>query len=389
MKNEQPEYTILWIRAAVMTTSTDPARSFAAHLSRRIAGDYLAAWVVDDRAAAERMLPQLSLFFGRFRFHYILRRKWPSPLRQMAEFAFYITRGFRLLRQEKHDVIVAYGPFTTGLAGYVLSRITGTPLILEIPGNPWRSLLVEGGGKSTLKHVVGLRLARYLIRHADHVRLLYPSQIPDGLRQGPISVFHNFVPVSVLPRGTARNAESPYIILIGAPLYLKGADLLIEAFRRVAPEFPEWSLKVVGYSGDYAPFQRLAGANPRIELLGPVPHPEALQLLRDASLLVHPSRTEAMGRVLLEAMASGTPILASSADGIPYYVKNHQVGLLFESENTDDLEEKLRYMLTHRDQAWRLADEAFRYVHADLSEPRYVDKFCEMLGAVTAVQPRR
>ena len=66
------------------------------------------------------------------------------------------------------------------------------------------------------------------------------------------------------------------------------------------------------------------------------------------SLFVLPSRTEAMGRVLLEAMACKKPIIASNVGGIPEIIKDGYNGLLFESENVDDLAEKIRLVLSNK-----------------------------------------
>ena len=49
------------------------------------------------------------------------------------------------------------------------------------------------------------------------------------------------------------------------------------------------------------------------------------------------SRSEAMGRVLLEAMAAARPIVASNVGGVAYYIANCENGLLVESENIDEL----------------------------------------------------
>lgn len=376
-------YRILWIRAAIMTPAPDPARSPPAFLSARVGGDYLASWAGVDPETARSTLPALAPFFGRFRFHYVLRSRWPAPFRQIREVAFYVIRGLRLSRARRYDAVVAYGLFSTGYAAYIVSRLTRTPLVLEVPGNPWRSF--DAGRSHWLDPRPRLAplLARFLLARADHIRLLYPSQVPEGLGDAPRSVFHNFVPVSALPRGEPEGRERT-IVLIGSPLLLKGADLLITAFRRVEDEFPDWRLEIIGHAPDYAPFEDLAEGDPRVELLGPRPHAETLARLRRASLLVHPSRTEAMGRVLLEAMASGTPILASAVDGIPHYVDDGRTGLLFESENVADLESKLRLLLREPDRAWALADSAFRHVRESLSEHAYVREFCRMLDAATA-----
>lgn len=371
-------YKILWIRAAITTPPTDPAFSPPAFLSERVHGDYLAVWPVADRRKAREILPTLKPFFGRFRFHYVRRGRWRTPFRQIREIAFYVWRGLRLARSGNYDAVVAYGLFSTGYSAYVVARLTGTPFILEIAGNPWKSFSAASSDGLNWKARLAPLLARFIMSRADYVKVLYPSQIPEGMTSKPPIAFHNFVPISAIRRGDAAERE-PYMVLIGSPLYLKGADLLLTAFNRIASDYPEWSLKIIGHAPDYRQFEEIAGGSDRIEILGPLPRVQTLELLRRASLLVHPSRTEAMPRVLLEAMASGTPILASTVGGIPHYLDGGERGALFETEDVDDLEAQLRRLLSDPAAAQRVADTAFRYVHAELSESRYVEHFSRML----------
>jgi glycosyltransferase involved in cell wall biosynthesis len=63
---------------------------------------------------------------------------------------------------------------------------------------------------------------------------------------------------------------------------------------------------------------------------------DAVALMKHFDVLVLPSRTEALGGVLIEAMALGVPIVASSVGGIPEVVKDGETGLLIESSNPED-----------------------------------------------------
>ena len=97
------------------------------------------------------------------------------------------------------------------------------------------------------------------------------------------------------------------MLLVGTPWYLKGADLLVEAFHRLAPDFPDVKLKILGYFPDGDKLFELIGGSPQIEVLKARPLPEALAVIRNAAILVLPSRCEGIGRVLIEGMAAGIP----------------------------------------------------------------------------------
>ena len=78
-------------------------------------------------------------------------------------------------------------------------------------------------------------------------------------------------------------------------------------------------------------------------------------------------------------MAWKEPIIASNVDGIPIYIKHGYNGLLFESENVDDLAEKMRTIFSDENYAKQLAENGYEYVHERLSEDCYVKKFCNMI----------
>ena len=97
------------------------------------------------------------------------------------------------------------------------------------------------------------------------------------------------------------------------------------------------------------------------------------------SLYVLASRTEAMGRVLLEAMASEKPIIASNVDGVPTVIRDGYNGLLFVSESVDDLADKMRTVLSDKQRATTLARNGLEYVMSNLSEACYLNKYQEMV----------
>jgi glycosyltransferase involved in cell wall biosynthesis len=86
-----------------------------------------------------------------------------------------------------------------------------------------------------------------------------------------------------------------------------------------------------------------------------------------------------MGRVLLEAMACKKPIIASRVDGIPHYVKHGFNGLLFKSENVEDLATNIRTILNDPEYAAKLGENGQRHVREYLSEDRYIELYKQMI----------
>jgi glycosyltransferase involved in cell wall biosynthesis len=161
------------------------------------------------------------------------------------------------------------------------------------------------------------------------------------------------------------------VLFVGRLTPHKGIDRLIEAM----PE--EVQLRVVGSAGhDPAPpesgypelLRRLA-ARRRVEFLGAVPDPDLPALYRSAHVLALPSVhvtcygrqvavSELLGLAAIEAMASGTPVVASRLGGLPEVIEDGVTGFLVEPGNIDELRARLAEVLGDRRFAEQLGRNA-------------------------------
>ena len=140
------------------------------------------------------------------------------------------------------------------------------------------------------------------------------------------------------------------ILFVGSLEKRKGLDLLFSAFPKVARAFPSVELALVG-SGRYKEFLRAKsydeGVGSRILFLDHVSSRSKLaEIYRCSMLLVLPSRYETFGMVLIEAMASKIPVLATGVGGIPEIVIENFNGLL--ADNEVDFSRKMIALLGDR-----------------------------------------
>jgi glycosyltransferase involved in cell wall biosynthesis len=266
----------------------------------------------------------------------------------------------------------------------VLKLLTGAKLIIEIVTAPKLVALTDRPnptGADRLKHLYSDLSLHLSLLMADRAHFLCPGQLSAYplLRKVRNSVFHEFVPVSIIDRAPDRDETQPFILLVGAPWYLKGVDLLIRAFRNLSPDFPQVKLKLLGHFPDRAPLDALAGGLPQIEILRAVPNPEALRLINRAAILVLPSRCEGGPRVLIEGMAAGIPLIGSDVGGIPYMVRDGENGFVFPAGDSQALEAKLRQLLADSGLRRRLGDRGYELAHNELNEQTYVDEFARMV----------
>lgn len=116
-----------------------------------------------------------------------------------------------------------------------------------------------------------------------------------------------------------------YVLFLGRLSEEKGLRTLVEAWRGLKPAR---RLKIAG-QGPLAAWLRERLAEPDIEWLGALPHERALEALRDASLVAVPSLCyEGSPMVVLEALAAGTPVLASDIGSLPEFVHPGRTGWL-------------------------------------------------------------
>jgi glycosyltransferase involved in cell wall biosynthesis len=364
-------------------------------LSERLEGDVLQpVWFKRGEEIEAEFGPGAYPEYTRkgFRFNWLLSLHYKGGWhRRLATLWFYVRKGLQIHRQLPYDCIVVYSHMIPALVAVILKWLTGAKLIVEIMTAPELSYLYEHP-EPTLSDRI-MRLFSDFSLHAsvlasDRVHLLYKTQLAHYpfLRRVPVSVFHDFVPISLVPRASADTER--FLLLVGAPWYLKGVDLIIDAFRRVADEFPDVALKIQGfYWPEAEKVEALAASAPRTEILKAVPHAETLERISRAFILVHPSRCDGLARVLIEGMGAGVPIIASDAGGNPQCIRDGENGLLFRAGDVDQLTGRLRELLADGELRTRLGATAYYFAHAQWSERVYVDQFTRMVEHTVRGEP--
>jgi UDP-glucose:(heptosyl)LPS alpha-1,3-glucosyltransferase len=121
------------------------------------------------------------------------------------------------------------------------------------------------------------------------------------------------------------------ILFVGSGFFLKGLDILLEAFGAVAARLPEARLLVVGRDRRRRAYERQSirnGLGDRVRFLGTTEEPEMLYAAAD--IFVLPSRYDASANTVLEAMACGLPVITSSANGAKEFIKEGREGFVLE-----------------------------------------------------------
>jgi glycosyltransferase involved in cell wall biosynthesis len=182
---------------------------------------------------------------------------------------------------------------------------------------------------------------------------------------------------------------------VGRLVEEKGLETLLLALEQIK-EVP-WELLLIG-SGPFEAALRQkvdgmqAGRN-RVRFVGYVPHEEAPRWLRAFDVLVLPSETrhnwkEQFGRVLVEAMACGTPVVGSSSGEIPHVIDSAGGGLIFPEKNVDALAQNLILLAESPGLRRELIERGQRSV-AELYDQRHlVRQFASVIDGVISSRSR-
>jgi glycogen(starch) synthase len=247
---------------------------------------------------------------------------------------------------------LAIGP----LARWAASR-SGAPMVVTVHCSA-RHTIATSGVRSAILRTLSGRVEDGLLGAADAI-LVLTDRLADRLaRSGVPASRIRVVPVGIdleafrrpLPRPPSMD-DRRWVVYVGRLVPEKGVRELVAALAGTTAS--DAGLLVVGDGPDRAALEALAqslGVAHRVRFVGPVPHTDVPPFLQHADLAVLPSWYEERGRVLLEAMAAGAPVVATRTGGIPATVRHGVNGLLVPPREPDRLAEAIDRVL---------GDEAF------------------------------
>lgn len=166
-----------------------------------------------------------------------------------------------------------------------------------------------------------------------------------------VEVLSNGVPADFFE---CTPSETDYLLYLGRlDIHHKGLDILLTAFHAFNREYPDIRLVIAGSGRDRESLLQLIGKLPenvqnKIELRGWVAGDEKTSLLRDALMVVMPSRYETQGIVALEAMACGKALVVSDIPELGY-VPSCGAGVSFRQGDPDSLAATIRQLASRRD----------------------------------------
>lgn len=296
-----------------------------------------------------------------------------------------------LKRQKRISVVICYEPIVTGIVGILLKMIFRCKLIIEI-NNSNRGIPIPTRHDMTLKTYLKTFISEILLRlslfFSDGIRLLTQTQkahLEKRYHNKKIFCFHDFVATHYFENG--EKGTEKYLLFVGYPFHIKGVDILVKAYEKIADQFPDFELRLIGHHLEDEAKKHLGVWCDRIKFIKPMFYEQLKPYFLNCYGFVLPSRSEGVARVLIEAMACAKPLIGANVGGIPSLIKEGENGFLCKTEDVDDLAQKIVILLKNPDRAREMGKKGLQYVEEKFSSKKYCEYFMNMIQEVMCNAP--
>jgi len=286
-------------------------------------------------------------------------------------FSIYV--GVKLIKKHKINVVMTLGGHVhLGLAAYLVARITRRKCIVRVSSDVGSEIVffLQRVNVPVLSSKISLRIVRdvakklemFLFKHMDcsitHSPMDYEKikQMLGRVTFIPLWVdAEKFSPLSdnlksQLKKELFGNVNSKIVFFVGRLHPEKDVATLIHAFGEVIEELENVILAIVGIGPEEDKLRKMSNdlnIQKRVKFLGFITHDHLPKYYNASDVYVLPSLREAWSNTIMEAMASGVPVIATNTPANPYLIKNGKTGFLVPPQDPSALAEKISYVLKH------------------------------------------
>lgn len=291
-----------------------------------------------------RALAAQSLLFTRTRRYLAaLGLAWktraPGPKAALYQLIYFLEATVLARHAEAEGVAHMHNHFTTGSATVTMlaSELTGIPYSFTLHGpadllDPYRWRIDEKAARAafvvTISHYARSQLMFFSDpAHWEKIRIVHCGVYPER--------YAGAAP----PRGDGRVR----LLFVGRIAPVKGLRLLVQSMERLAGAMPALTLTLVGDGSDRRTIEaKAASLGDRIRFTGYLSQDDVAREMKAADICVLPSFAEGVPVFLMEAFASGKPVIATQVAGMGELVENGTSGLIVPPGDVDALTEAIR-----------------------------------------------
>ncbi len=193
------------------------------------------------------------------------------------------------------------------------------------------------------------------------------------------------------PTNIFSKTKALKIVLVGRVTESKGQLDAIKALAEIAAAGVSAEIAFIGEVESKAYKKKIDDVIARnklgswVKFIGHVKDPAGLVAQADISLTT--SQKEAFGRVTVEAMLAGKPVIGTNSGGTKYIIKDGVTGYLYEPGNANDLARILIQADKHKAKLKQMGSEAKRYATAEFTSDRYVNEVIKLIKSLKTHQP--
>lgn len=253
----------------------------------------------------------------------------------------------RLWREQgPFDLVDAHYVYPDGYAALRLARRLGVPVVVSARGTDVNLYSTLPGIAPRVRTVLRQADALIAVSEALRERMVGVGAAPDRCH-----VVRNGVDLERFRPAIRRESPRSRLLTVGNLVPGKGVDTVLKALALLSRRGVEAELWVAGEGPERASLEGLAAKlhiSERVRFLGRVPHGEMPSVYAEADLFCLASRAEGCPNVVLEALASGLPVVATPVGGVPELVRNGENGVLASGAEPGAFAEALRRGLDGR-----------------------------------------
>ena len=287
----------------------------------------------------------------------------------------------RLVKQSDADLIHAHWATWPLVCAIEAGRICNVPIGVTVHAHDLYStpieILADRFGK-----------VRYIIVDSEYnlqwIKKKFLASIYDKT-----ALVHNGLDLARFPFDPERNTDPPLVLAVGRVVDFKGFDTLIQALGSLSKKGVSFFAKIVGdgpKKNSLLEMIRRENLSDRFELTGALPFEKVQELMNRACVMVVPSKTppgsthDGLPTVISEAMALGTPVVATDVASIGEVIKNDSTGLLIEQDNPQLLAEAIEKLLDNEMLRVGIATKARALAKEQFDAEKCYDKLIEAMS---------
>lgn len=289
----------------------------------------------------------------------------------------------RLHAEAPFDLVHAHMAYPEGAVAHRLARRLGVPFVITEHA-PWTDEWFASGAVRR-EALAAAGAASALLPVSTSVRDTIVSYIGDTDRMHVVPVG---VDADTFALGPVSSRVPDQVLYVGWLNFVKGVDVLLQAMKLIAELGDPGRLLLVGgayYRNTRLQEERLRtlaaelDLGDRVQFLGRLPQGEVARLMGESAVVVLPSRAESFGAVLVEALACGTPVVATRCGG-PEDIVTPAVGRLVPVDDASALASALADVLDSRSRFE--PDELRRYALARFEWPVIVNRVLDVYADI-------